>query len=207
VVDGPATVVDGATVVVRHNVSVAPGAMFDAQTHSTVAVRGNVYAGSGSLIGLGCTPAHPCDGDESETESKHDTVGGNVVVTDLTTTSFGVIRSTIGGSVILKNIRLADPDGDEVVANTIGRNLIRWGNNPAPQFGDAVEEGLPGVRPEHGGWPGDRPACRPGRLSEHDGTRRPLTGAPRSLLGSVRPRAGSRGRPARRTAPARAWRR
>ena len=71
---------------------------------------------------------------------KDDTIHGNLVVRGLTTTWFGVIRSQIDGNVILKNITNDDPDGMEVVHNSIGRNLICLGNNPAPQFGDAVED-------------------------------------------------------------------
>ncbi|MFN2560813.1 MAG: hypothetical protein ABR571_05915 [Jatrophihabitans sp.] len=182
---------DGANVTVKHNVRVAANATFDAQTHSTVTIYGNLIGGRGSRVGLGCTPAHPCNGDASETTSTHDyvahnvilngvfnaalngdtiggsvissgggagvdfpgfipfsikddTIGKNVVVTNLSTIWFGVIRSTIGGNVILKNVNLGDPDGNEVVANTIGRNLICSGNSPANQLGDAVEGAPPG---------------------------------------------------------------
>lgn len=69
---------------------------------------------------------------------KDDIIHGNLVVRGLTTTWFGVIRSTIDGNVILRDIRNDDPDGMEVVANTVGKNLICMGNSPDPQFGDAV---------------------------------------------------------------------
>jgi hypothetical protein len=193
-VTGQCVVAEGATVVVQKNVVVAPNAMFDAQTHSTVTIYGNVLAGPGSLVGIGCTPAHPCDGDESESTSTHDFIGGNVIldhvfdaalngdhiagnvvstgggagldfpdfipfsikddtidgnviVTGLETTWFGIIRSTIGGNVVVKNVHLSDPDGNEIVANTIGKNLICWGDSPAPQLGDAVEGAPPGYGP------------------------------------------------------------
>lgn len=190
-VTGPCSVPDGATVTVLGNLTVAPGAMFDAQTHSTVTVDGNVLAGAGSLFGLGCTPAHPCNGDESEESSTSDyvagnlildhvfdaalngnTIGGNVVVDGggpgysldpwipfsikdnhikgnlvvdgLQTSWFGVIRTVVDGNVILKNIQGADPDANEVVADSIGGNLICSGNTPAPHLGDAVEGAPPG---------------------------------------------------------------
>lgn len=189
-VTGDCTVANGATVTVKHNVRVAANAKFDAQTHSTVTIHGNLIAGKVSQVGLGCTPAHPCNGDKTEATSTHDYVGGNVilngvfnaalngdtirgsvissgggagvnfpafipfsikdntigrnvVVTNLSTVWFGVIRNHIGGNVILKNVNLGDKDGNEVVANTIGRNLICSGNSPANQLGDAVE-GAPG---------------------------------------------------------------
>jgi hypothetical protein len=193
-VTGACTVAEGATVVVRGNLTVAPGAMFDAQTHSTVTVQGNVLAGRGSMFALGCTPAHPCNGDETETAPTHDTVRGNVVldhvfdaalngdtiggnlvvngggpgysldpwipfsmkddvvhgsvlVSNLRTSWWGLIRSTVGGNVVVTNVRGADPDSTEIVANTIGGNLICLGNSPAPHLGDAVEGAPPGYGP------------------------------------------------------------
>jgi hypothetical protein len=193
-VTGACTVPAGADVTVTGNLRVAPGAMFDAQTDSHVAIGGNVYAGPGSSFGLGCTFAHPCS-DTNEPPaggSTHDTVRGNVVldhvfnaaingdtigrnlvstgggagllnpaeqfipfsikddvvhgnivVTDLTTVWFGVIRTEVGKNLILKNINLSDDDGNEFVTDVIGRNLICSGNDPAPQVGDS--EGSPDV--------------------------------------------------------------
>jgi hypothetical protein len=71
---------------------------------------------------------------------KDDVIHGNLVVRGLKTTWFGVIRSQIDGNVILKYIKNDDPDGNEVVHNTIGGNLVCRGMSPAPQFGDAVED-------------------------------------------------------------------
>ena len=187
------TVPDGAHVTVMHGISVAAGAVFDASTHSTLTVHGNVSGGPGSFVALGCTEAHPCDDGEpgnigdviidgnvsldhvydaaingvtigrnltsvgggaglSENQFipfsiKDDTVGGNISVSDLETTWFGVIRTHVGGNVTLTNITLADPDGNEVVANNIGRNLICSGLSPAAQLGDAVEGAPPGYGP------------------------------------------------------------
>lgn len=193
-VTGECTVPDGAEVTVLGNIHVAAGAVFDAQTHSSLTVGRNVTAGPGSMVGLGCTDAHPCedgvpgsigqvtvhgnvslhqvydaalngitvDGNVTSNRGgagplfpdpfipfsvKDDTIHGNLVVQGLDTTWFGVIRSTIDGNVVLSNIQNADPDGNEVVANTIGKNLICRGNAPASQFGDAVEEGPPGYGP------------------------------------------------------------
>ncbi|HET8559060.1 MAG TPA: hypothetical protein VFL69_00930 [Marmoricola sp.] len=188
-VTGACSVPAGADITVLHNLDVAPGAMFDAQgAPSDVHIGGNVVAGPGSLFGLGCTPAHGCEGGDTFSDAsvagnvildhvydaaingvevggnvvstgggagfvlpnfvpfslKDDVIHGNVVVRGLTTTWFGLIRSTVDGNVVLRDIRLDDPDGNEVVHDTIGKNLICLGNDPAPQFGDAVEEpGLP----------------------------------------------------------------
>lgn len=193
VVPESCTVPDGADVIVLHNVSVAAGAMFDASTHSTLAVHGNVSAGPGSFVTLGCTEAHPCDDEEpgnigdvtvdgnvsldhvydaaingvtiggnltsvgggaglSEEQFipfsvKDDTIGGNISISGLRTTWFGLIRSEVGGTVTLTDIVLADPDGNEIVADHIGRNLVCYGLSPAPQLGDAVEGAPPGYGP------------------------------------------------------------
>jgi len=193
-VSGACTVPDGADVTILGNLVIEAGAMFDAQTHSTVTIMKNVSAGPGSLFGLGCTEAHPCNDGNPGTQTdkvygnvtldhvfdaaingdwiggnltsvgggaglldpetqfvpfsvKDDVIEGNVSISDLTTVWFGVIRSQIGKNLIVENVNLSDPDGNEIVANTIGRNLICHGNSPAPQLGDAVEGAPPGYGP------------------------------------------------------------
>lgn len=69
---------------------------------------------------------------------KDDVIGGNLTVIGLTSVWFGVIRSTIGGNVTLISNHLSDPDANEVVHNSIGKNLVCLNNYPAPQLGDAV---------------------------------------------------------------------
>ena len=53
----------------------------------------------------------------------------------------GFIRNTVSGSVNLIHNQVADPDGNEVVTNTIHGDLNCVGNDPAPQVGDS--EGAP----------------------------------------------------------------
>jgi hypothetical protein len=53
----------------------------------------------------------------------------------------GFIRNDVNGSVNLIGNTVADPDGNEVVTNTIHGNLNCWGNDPPPQVGDS--EGSP----------------------------------------------------------------
>jgi hypothetical protein len=77
VITGTCTVPDGATLHVFGNLTVAPGATFDAVTMGTVNIWGNVLVGKGATFGLGCTPASPappCDGENTTS----DTVGGSV---------------------------------------------------------------------------------------------------------------------------------
>lgn len=192
-VTGDCTVPAGAKITIRGNLTVARGAVFDAQNApSDITIGGSVFGGRGSMVGLGCTLAHGCEsgGPYSSISvrgnivlnhvfdaalnglevggnvvsngggggfvlpegfipfsMKDDTIHGNVVVQGLTTTWFGLIRSTVDGNVVLHNIKLDDPDGNEVVANTIGSNLICSGLSPAPQLGDAVEGAPPGYGP------------------------------------------------------------
>jgi hypothetical protein len=77
---------------------------------------------------------------------KDDIIHGNLVVRGLKTSWFGVIRTQVDGNVILKYIKNDDPDGNEVVHDTIGGNLVCRGLSPAPQFGDAIEGAPPGYR-------------------------------------------------------------
>jgi hypothetical protein len=55
----------------------------------------------------------------------------------------GFIRNTVNGSVNFNRNTVADPDGNEVVTNTIHGNLNCADNDPAPQVGDS--EGSPNL--------------------------------------------------------------
>ena len=50
---------------------------------------------------------------------------------------FGFLRNTVSGNVVVTNNHASDPDANEVVTNTIRRNLLCYGNSPAVQFGDS----------------------------------------------------------------------
>ncbi len=126
-ITGQCMVPDGATLRVEHNLTVARGAMFDAMTHSEVHIGGNVKAEPGSLFGLGCTPAHPCDGNESQDFSTHDTVDGNVILDR-------VFDAALNGDTIHGNVEshgggagLLNPETDfvpfSIKDDVIGGNL------------------------------------------------------------------------------------
>jgi len=75
---------------------------------------------------------------------KENDIGGNLVVTGWKGAWFGVLRNTVHHNMILlKNVGLTiseetgEPDSSEIVTNTILGNVICFGNNPAPQFGDS----------------------------------------------------------------------
>lgn len=112
-VTGFCGVVPDAVITIVGNLTVAPGAFFDAQSApSTITVGHNVTAGAGSLIGLGCQPfsefhpdgspvtssGHPCQNDPAG----HSVilVKGNVTTTDANTVLLNGI--TVNGNVTLR---------------------------------------------------------------------------------------------------------
>lgn len=122
------------TVMIKGNVTL--DGVYDAALNG-ITVMGNVTS-TGGGAGLVLPPTGPF----IPFSVKDDTIHGNLTVSDLTTSWFGVIRSSIGGNVTLTNIQVADPDGNEIVHNAIGRNITCSGMNH-PQFGDAVDGAPP----------------------------------------------------------------
>lgn len=124
-VTGACSVAADAVINVGGNVTVAPGAVFDAQSApSTIRVGGSVTGGAGSLVGLGCQPpsytgnsAHTC-AVEPEGHSTI-TVGGNVTVTDAAAVLLNGIK--VGGSVTLRGGGSTVPWS--IKNNKIGGNL------------------------------------------------------------------------------------
>jgi 5'-nucleotidase len=70
-------------------------------------------------------------------------INGAVTVNGYTGFWQGFIRNNVNGSVNFNNNTVLDPDGNEVVTNTIHGSLNCSGNTPAPQVGDS--EGQPNV--------------------------------------------------------------
>jgi hypothetical protein len=74
---------------------------------------------------------------------KENTIGGNLIVQGWQGAWFGALRNTVSGNVIVNHnvgVAIGDLgtlDPTEVVANTIGGNLICEGNSPMAQIGDA----------------------------------------------------------------------
>ena len=69
---------------------------------------------------------------------KNNTIGGNFTAGDMTPIWIGLLLNKVGGSVTLFNIHITDglpPNNDptptiQVVLNTVGRNLVCFGNAP-----------------------------------------------------------------------------
>ncbi len=112
-------------ITVAGNLSVAPGAVLDAQSApSTITVGRNVTAGRGSLLGLGCQPpsytgnsAHSCTVDPDGHSTI--TINGNI-------TTAGADTVLLNGLTVRGNVTLAGGGGDipwSIKNDTIGGNL------------------------------------------------------------------------------------
>jgi len=99
-------------------------------------------SGGGGGVTCDLLPLGP-DGPPAYSTYEDNTIGGNANISGVRTCWLGFIRNTVARNVNYTDNVLADPDGNEVVTNTIGRNLNCSGNDPAPQVGDS--EGQPNV--------------------------------------------------------------
>lgn len=100
-------------------------------------IAGNVsQSGGGGGVSCDVFPLGP-DGPPAYSTYEDNAIGGDAIVSGVQTCWLGFIRNTVTGNVNYTNNVLADPDGNEVVTNSIGRNLNCSGNNPPPQVGDS----------------------------------------------------------------------
>jgi hypothetical protein len=125
-VTGVCSIQPDAVINVVGNLTVAAGAVLDAQSApSTITVGRNVIAGSGSILGLGCQPTNfigrfagvPCA--VEPTGHTVISVGGNVTATNADTVLLRQV--TIGG-----NVTLTGGGGEipwSIKGNSIGGNL------------------------------------------------------------------------------------
>jgi hypothetical protein len=119
---------------------------------STITIDGNVKAWHASAVLLnGITVKRNVtligsEGTATVTERataipwaiKNNTIGGNLTVGDMTPIWVGLLLNKVGGNVILFNVHITDglpPNNDpmptiQVVLNTVGRNLVCFGNGP-----------------------------------------------------------------------------
>lgn len=113
---------------------VATGALALIFHHNSIGGNISVHQGGG---GVSCAPtsAFPF-GVFSDFEDNQ--IGGNLVVTQLSSCWLGIFRNSVQGNVVLVHSDMADPDANEVTTNVIGGNLACFQNTPAAQFGDAA---------------------------------------------------------------------
>ena len=113
----------------------ADGALMVLAHHNTVG--GNVtQSGGGGGVNCSTFPLGP-NGPPAYSTYEDNTIGRNASVTGLGTCWLGFIRNTVAGNVNFNGNVTFDPDGNEVVTNSAGRNLNCTGNSPAPQVGDS----------------------------------------------------------------------
>jgi hypothetical protein len=138
-ITGFCDVVPGAVIDVVGNLTVAPGAFFDAQSSpSTITVGRSVTAGRDSIMGLGCQPfsefhpdgspntstGHPCQTDP--TGHSVILVKGNLATTNASLVLLNGI--TVHGNVALdgsgsRDIPFGIPDDWSIKNNAVGGNL------------------------------------------------------------------------------------
>ena len=156
-----------ATVRVGGNVYVSPGAILGlgctiigvgCSANSDVAIGGNIVLHSpltmfldgikvgGNVISTGGGPGSGVTADNIAYNFvfKDNVVGGAVRLTGWHGGWAGAIRNTVGHNLVFSSIKGNDPDSSEIVHNTVGGNLVCWGNSPKAQFGDAVTGSPPG---------------------------------------------------------------
>lgn len=107
----------------------------------SVAIAGsvNVFGGGGSM---NCN-ATALFGGPYYDDFEDTTVGGWVTVRHVHSCWFGFIRNHVTSNVTISGMRLADPDANEIVSNTIGGNLACYDDTPHPHVGDS--QGSPNV--------------------------------------------------------------
>ncbi len=93
-------------------------------------------SGGGGGVTCDVTPLGP-DGPPAYSTYEDNSIGANASISGVQTCWMGFIRNHVAGNVNYSDNVLFDPDGNEVVTNTIGRNLNCSGNDPAPQVGDS----------------------------------------------------------------------
>lgn len=113
----------------------ATGALMVLVHHNTIA--GNVtQSGGGGGVNCSTFPLG-ASGPPAYSAYEDNAIGRNASVTGLRTCWLGFIRNSVARNVNFSNNRTFDPDGNEVVTNTIRRNLNCHANSPAAQLGDS----------------------------------------------------------------------
>ena len=125
-VTGPCSIPAGAVVTVTGNITVAQGAVLDAQSApSTITVHHNVTAWSGALLGLGCQPAsyvgnsaHPC--------TTGDVNGHSTITVNGDVTTLGAATVLLNGITVRGNVTALGGGSDipwSIKNNTVTRSI------------------------------------------------------------------------------------
>ena len=100
------------------------------------AIDGNAVVNGGGG-GVNCDSQDILQGSPAYATFEDNTIGGNAVISNWQSCWLGFIRNTVSRNVNFQQNVTADPDGNELVTNTISGKLNCSGNDPAPQFGDS----------------------------------------------------------------------
>lgn len=101
-------------------------------------IGGNVtQSGGGGGVTCATQPLGP-NGPPAYSTYEDNAIGRNASVMGLQTCWLGFIRNNVSGNVNFNNNVDFLSDGNEVVTNTVGRNLNCSGNSPAPHVGDSL---------------------------------------------------------------------
>ncbi len=113
----------------------ADGALMVLAHHNVI--DGNVtQSGGGGGVNCSTFPLGP-QGPPAYSTYEDNTIGKNASVTGLGTCWLGFIRNAVARNVNFSGNVTFDPDGNEVVTNSVGSNLNCAGNSPAPHVGDS----------------------------------------------------------------------
>lgn len=108
---------------------------------STIGLNTVVQGGGGGVTCASTIPNVP--GPPAYFDIEDSTIGGNSIVQGVRSCWAGYIRNHVSRNVIYLNNSFADPDASELVTNTIGGNMVCFGNSPQVQVGDS--QGAPNV--------------------------------------------------------------
>jgi len=110
--------------------------------HATQVGLNAVVQGGGG--GVTCDSSIPnIPGPPAYIALEDSTIGGNSIIQGVQSCWAGYIRNDVSRNVIYQGNSFADPDASELTTNTVGGNMICFGNSPPVQFGDS--QGAPNV--------------------------------------------------------------
>jgi hypothetical protein len=133
-----------AVVEVHGGIDIGPGATFilgSEETGPTGTVTGGVRAYNAASVQIhfarinGGVAIEGGTGFFSTVEDN--VINGGAAIQGYTGFWLGFIRNTVHGGANLSNNVLGDLDANEFVTNTISGNLVCFGNDPVPHFGDS----------------------------------------------------------------------
>ncbi len=155
--DGAVCIIEEGPITIRGGLSIGAGATFvlgsEENAAHTGTISGGVRATDAASVQIHFTTVNggidihggsgPFGGpfEVTFTTIEDSVVNGSVSFEGYDGFWSGFIRNTVNGSVDFNDNTVADPDGNEVVTNTIHGSLNCSGNDPAPQVGDS--EGSP----------------------------------------------------------------